>query len=128
MATFCSFGPTHRETGAELWRTDGTAAGTWLVGDLNRGPGGSNAGGYPWTRGPIAVHDAVMYFGASDPAAGYELWRSDSTPDGTWHVADVWPGPDSSAPLELTIMGDDLYFAATDGASGRELYRLSLVD
>ncbi|HET9298752.1 MAG TPA: ELWxxDGT repeat protein [Candidatus Polarisedimenticolaceae bacterium] len=39
-------------------------------------------------------------------------------------VADIRPGPGSSAPTSITVFNDALYFAATDGTLGRELWRL----
>lgn len=72
----------------------------------------------------IADLNGVAMFIASDPATGYELWRSDGTPAGTFRVKDVYPGSvsglDGSA---LVTMGNAVYFAASDGVHGRELWK-----
>jgi len=39
-------------------------------------------------------------------------------------VADIRPGPGSSAPTAMAVFNDALYFAANDGTHGRELWRL----
>ena len=77
--------------GEELWRTDGTPAGTYLVRDINPGSNGSDLRLYEG-----AVIDGVVYFTANDGVHGQELWRSDGTGPGTWLVSDFTPGSDSS--------------------------------
>ncbi len=59
--------------GAELWRTDGTTAGTYLLSDLVPGPESS----YPY--GFVAVGDQI-FFSAGDDRA---IWRTDGTEAGT---------------------------------------------
>ena len=54
-------------TGEELWRSDGTAAGTYRVADIKRGPAGSEP------RHLTVIGD-VLYFSAADFEAGRELW------------------------------------------------------
>ena len=53
--------------GCELWRSDGTEAGTVMVQDLNRGQKGSKPG---W----ITVLGGRVFFSATTPATGRELW------------------------------------------------------
>jgi ELWxxDGT repeat protein len=55
-------------TGEELWRTDGTPAGTSQVADIKPGPGNS----FP---GQFAVLGKSLLFAADDGVHGYELWR-----------------------------------------------------
>jgi ELWxxDGT repeat protein len=57
---FSAFDP---EAGGELWKTDGTAAGTVRVRDIVPGNGGS----YP---GDLVVAGGVLFFTALDPVAG----------------------------------------------------------
>ena len=58
--------------GIELWKTDGTAAGTEVVKDINPG----SASSYP---GHMEVMDGILYFSSVEPSAGRELWRTEGT-------------------------------------------------
>ncbi|HSM14774.1 MAG TPA: ELWxxDGT repeat protein, partial [Thermoanaerobaculia bacterium] len=102
--------------GTELWASDGTAAGTVLVADLDPGPDGS------WPRHLVGA-DGVAYFAAEHPKLGLELYRTDGTAAGTRMVRDLVVGPGSSAPEELTLLDGVLYFSAWTPADGRELWR-----
>lgn len=111
--------------GKELWRSDGTAAGTYMVADINPGSADSNPT-------EMTVFNGVLYFSASDgTGAGHhetELWRSDGTAAGTYLVVDLNVNPNQgSNPHGFTVFSGALYFAATDGNSagehGVELYK-----
>jgi len=109
--------------GVELWKTDGTAAGTGLVTDLNAG----GASALPAPDDPTVQGGAVavafqgqLFFAADDGRLGEELWRSDGTPGGTQLVKDINPGTGGSQPRQLTVAGNRLYFVADDGVHGRE--------
>jgi ELWxxDGT repeat protein len=78
------------ESGRELWRTDGTRAGTAVVKDILPG---SQDGISPFFPERLMVLDGIVYFAAGDSTHGAELWRSDGTTDGTFMVKDTWPGP-----------------------------------
>src|SRR5262249_51574661 len=62
--------------GRELWRSDGTEAGTALVKDIVPGAAGSNPAGLTNVNG-------VLFFTAEAPGLRFELWRSDGTEAGT---------------------------------------------
>ncbi|MEZ5332088.1 MAG: hypothetical protein R2991_08545 [Thermoanaerobaculia bacterium] len=114
-------------TGQELWITDGTPRGTHSLGDLNPGPSGSDPR-------PLIVWGSRLYFSAFDAAHGRELWSTDGSPEGTTRVADLRPGPSSALAdalpaysfllpdLPPAVWNGRLYFAATDGATGVELW------
>jgi ELWxxDGT repeat protein len=122
--------------GDELWKSDGTVAGTIRVTTI---PSSS----YDIQPGAFAIVDGMLYFNAKDSAHGVELWRSDGTAAGTTLVADVNPGPadgvlvpyDMGEADYLTIGGTDggsgafgtlngdVYFGATDGTHGVQLWR-----
>jgi hypothetical protein len=53
------------------------------------------------------------------------LWRSDGTAAGTIMVKNINPSGDSY-PVFLTAVGSTLYFRATDGTNGNELWSCSL--
>jgi ELWxxDGT repeat protein len=78
----------------------------------------------------IAGVGGVAYFSASDRSTcadgscdDRELWRSNGTDAGTFEVADIRPGVDSSTPQFLVNVGGALFFTADDGVHGRELWR-----
>lgn len=87
--------PVTRE-GTELWRSDGTAAGTSLVADIRRGPEGSWGEIEAVVRGTLYLND--------DQA----LWRSDGTADGTVLVKDV-NDPAMQIHTPLTVVGNGVY-------------------
>ena len=96
---------------AQLWRTDGTAAGTSIVKTL------VNGGFYNFTD-----LNGTLIFTNYDDAHGEELWKSDGTDAGTVMIKDILPGSESSIPLNLSVIDGVLYFSADDGVNGRELY------
>ena len=112
VALFTAISP----AGRELWRSDGTAAGTLMVKDVF--PGSTSSETNYLTR----VGD-VVYFQAKDPAAGYELWKTDGTAAGTVMVKDIYPGPSWSNPYAFLDVNGIVYFQATDGVRGSELWK-----
>jgi ELWxxDGT repeat protein len=106
--------------GRELWKSDGTAAGTVMVKDIV--PGAAPTGNF---GGPqlMTDWDGLVYFVANDGTRGYELWRSDGTEAGTLLI-DLASGPTSSYPRQLTVADDTLYFVANDAAHGWELWKV----
>ncbi len=95
--------------GQELWKSDGTAAGTVLVKDINPGSGSSSS----YSSGLTNVND-ILYFVAGDGIHGQELWRSDGTTAGTVLVKDIKPGSGGSNLSRLTNVNDTLYFQNYD--------------
>jgi ELWxxDGT repeat protein len=102
--------------GAELWRSDGTAAGTVLLKDVNPGSAGSS----PYERMRVGN---TLYFSAKDAVSGAELWKTDGTPAGTVRVKDIRPGADWSSPRPMGEVNGALLFSADDGVTGRELWK-----
>ncbi len=100
--------------GLELWRTDGTDTGTYMVKDMNAGGPGVASLINPAMR----VHDR-LYFPCQDGSSGWELCVTDGTAAGTRLVADLNPGG-SSSPGILVPLGDQLWMTADDGLGGRE--------
>ncbi|MCP4760716.1 MAG: hypothetical protein GY870_02970 [archaeon] len=118
------FSATDHINGEELWRSDGTESGTYIVKDIYSGEFDSNPGDLTIVNNGTAD---ILYFGATDRTSGSELWRSDGTESGTYIVKDINPGSGYSSPNDLTVMNngtvDILYFGATDATSGYELWR-----
>ena len=101
--------------GSELWKSDGTSAGTQMVKDINPGAGGSDP---QW----LTSYNGRLYFSADDGTDGRELWTSDGTPQGTYMVSDINSGAGSSNPTWLTVAGGLLYFNAYRPDVGNELF------
>nr|WP_254628059.1 ELWxxDGT repeat protein [Myxococcus sp. CA040A] len=99
-------------SGEELWRTDGTSAGTALVADLCSGPCGSNPRG-------LTVMNEALYFFASNSHGALGLWRSDGTVAGTQMLKAI--NINNFSP-KLTPINGTLYFSIYDPASGNELW------
>jgi ELWxxDGT repeat protein len=76
--------------GRELWKTNGTAAGTSLVKDIWSGFGSSAPSKF------VALNNLV-FFTASTSALGNELWRTDGTRSGTVLVKDITAGSAGSS-------------------------------
>lgn len=116
-------------SGYELWRSDGTAEGTTLVRDID--PAGSAFGwAAEWrsNRGEnrsLTNVNGVIYFSANDGVHGFELWRSDGTPEGTYLEKDIQLGPESSFPGGIEGLNGSLFFSANDGAAGHEIWKRS---
>lgn len=102
--------------GQELWRSDGTAAGTLLVKDINPGANSS-------TPGAFILLNGVLFFRADDGSHGAELWRSDGTSAGTFLVKDINPGVLGSALQSGFKFNRMLFFAADDGTHSSELWK-----
>ena len=91
--------------GRELWRSDGTAAGTVMVKDI------SVASGDP---GKATGVNGTVLFGAFDDKDGYELWRTDGTAAGTVIVKDICPRGCSSGVWPVAPRRESLSFFASD--------------
>src|SRR5688572_6412153 len=90
--------------GVELWRSDGTVAGTRLVKDIFPGPEGSHLG----TQ--MTELNGNVFFPANDGVYGRELWVSDGTEEGTHLLADISKSDtihiNGSGPWELITLND----------------------
>ena len=102
--------------GRELWKTDGTPAGTVIVKDINPFDLSSSPG-------VLTVVGNTLFFTANDGSSGTELWKSDGTQAGTVRVKDINPGLGSAFPSQLMPVGTMLFFTANDGSSGIELWK-----
>ncbi|HJX27926.1 MAG TPA: ELWxxDGT repeat protein, partial [Thermoanaerobaculia bacterium] len=104
------FAADERTTGTELWKTDGTLAGTSRVLDIFPGAASSEIAGLTPFQG------RVWFSALPDHSQGKELWSSDGTAAGTRPLR-----PDLSAVEVLGVHLGRLWFAA-DGPQGRELW------
>ncbi len=100
-------------SGAELWKSDGTEAGTVRVKDICPG----SCPSAPLFLTPVG---STLFFTADDGAHGRELWKSDGTEAGTVLVKDLIPGITGSSLGQLAEINGLLFFTADDGIHGSE--------
>lgn len=117
-----SDGSTGAGHGVELWRTDGTDAGTSMVKDIRTG----TPNGFPQSL--VNIGNGQMIFNATTGttqagAAGAEPWISDGTDAGTFQLKDIFPGTSSSNPGSFAKSGDTVFFRATSPDTLDELWK-----
>jgi ELWxxDGT repeat protein len=92
-------------SGTEIWKTNGTAAGTVLVKDISF----SNNSSMTAFRETVE-YNGKLYFSAKDETHGNELWQTDGTNSGTTLVADLYEGTTGSNPTPLLTFNGNFYF------------------
>ena len=101
-----------------LYRTDGTVLGTSLVTTV---PNAVSTAVYL-----TSVGSQVFFVANTNPGHGRELWISDGTEAGTRMIWEPAQGGFSSAPSNLSVIGQDLLFTAYHPRIGREQWILHL--
>jgi len=108
------FTATDVDHGRELWRSDGTAAGTTLVKDITPGP--QNASGSNYGPTDLVNANGTVYFSVPGSGATAGLWKTDGTTAGTTMVI---PATSLlSSPSEITSAGNKIFFVAGDYQGG----------
>jgi ELWxxDGT repeat protein len=97
---FCAY---DLEAGEELWKSNGSPAGTVRVKDILPGRGSSFPQGF-------ASMGGNLYFVADDGVHGFQLWKSNGTDEGTVMVKDFGGDTSALAPRQLTGVGNTLFF------------------
>ncbi|HEV7671300.1 MAG TPA: hypothetical protein VGS22_22510 [Thermoanaerobaculia bacterium] len=93
--------------GRELWRTDGTAEGTYPLVDLCPG----SCGGL---GEPLGFFDGHLYFRGDDREHGVEIWRTDGTVGGEELLADLCPGACPTEPADWLEWRGAIWFLTKD--------------
>ena len=101
----------------ELWKSDGTAAGTVLVADI-AGFGGDNS--FSSDPSHLTSVGSLLFFSAYDVETGTELYVYDGS---SVALLEVNLGPDWSSPKHLTAYNGEVYFSANDGSGSDRLFR-----
>jgi ELWxxDGT repeat protein len=103
--------------GAELWKSDGRAAGTVRVKDIVAGPDSSSPA-------DLQRVGERVFFRADDGVHGAEVWMSDGTEAGPNLVRDVLHGAPSSSAREFSTKGSHLmFFSANGGKRGLGIWQ-----
>ena len=104
--------------GEELWKSNGTEAGTTMVKDINLGRDASIL------FSNIIIKNNSLFFKANDGIHGEELWKSDGNEAGTTMVKDINPEISVSGNLSTLVHVNDIfYFTGDDGIHGNELWK-----
>ncbi len=94
--------------GEELWISDGTPRGTFMVKDIQPGPTPSSPQNFVSFKGRL-------FFTAYSHEHGDELWSSDGTLEGTALVTDLNANVNGSIPRSLVVFKNYLYFTIEGG-------------
>ena len=106
--------------GVELWKSDGSAAGTTLVKDINSVV---NSNGNPAN---FTLFGGNVFFSATtgNTVTGTELYKTNGTSSGTVLIKDINVGTSDSNPSNLIVLTPNIMvFGATDGTTGVELFK-----
>ena len=96
----------------KLWRSDGTPSGTILLKESSKED-----------MTIVAATDEFLYFTASSPETGYELYKTNGTVAGTVLVKDINPGQADGFVGSGASVGNVVLFSADNGSQGRELWK-----
>jgi ELWxxDGT repeat protein len=93
--------------GQELWRSNGTQQGTYLIKDIMPDS---------LTSKPRSCVKSgnIVFFAATTTKYGNELWKTDGTPGNAQMVKDIYQGSESSLISNMTDVNGTLFFTATD--------------
>lgn len=101
----------------ELWKSDGSTAGTVKL------AGFDYVGYYLVSSGKYVYFLAQRYDGENGTTFGEELWRSDGTAEGTIMLRDIYPGEYGGNIFSLTDVNGTLFFTARNLTNGQELWK-----
>jgi ELWxxDGT repeat protein len=118
-----SISPAITET--QLWKSDGTAAGTVLIYTFPQITGSTV--GHNWTSNRrnqnFSLIGNTMIFSAYDATNGVEVWKTDGTPAGTALLKDIKTGTGSSTPWGYCKIGTEVFFSAMQTGFERKLWK-----
>lgn len=92
-----------------LWTSDGTAAGTMM---LKQGV----------ISDELLAVDGALLFITRNSILQHELWRTNGTVSSTTKVGSITAQMEVADPRSFTRVGAEIYFSASDGVAGQELW------
>lgn len=99
----------------QLWKTDGTEAGTEMVKVIN-------ASGSARIK-VFGSMDGKAIFMARDGIHGDELWTTDGSEAGTQMLKDIHPGSNGTSINSFAFVENTMFFSAIDPVNGTELWK-----
>ena len=116
-------------SGNELWKSDGTSAGTVLLKEINTANSNADSSNPQEFYG---YNNMVLFF-AADATHGEELWKTDGTSGGTVLVKDINTGSAGSTTFNFLgsprqvfdgfhAFNNHVFFNADDGSSTGEMW------
>ena len=115
-----------------MWQTDGTETGTTMLPEINTVATNYSAPDYSFyynynnNSTPGAAIDKTLYFSATTPETGYELYRSNGIAAGTVLASDLIPGENGSLPRNFLNKNHAVYFLSYPSSVGS--YSINKVD
>ncbi|HSN60697.1 MAG TPA: hypothetical protein VLR49_07170, partial [Ferruginibacter sp.] len=132
--TYLLFAAKTASSGIELWKSDGSNAGTQLFLDINTG----NAGADSSLPDNFFSFNGLVLFTATDATHGNEIWKTDGTLPGTVLLKDINVGLGSSTSVSIEflpgfsvtypvffsfhIFNNRAYFNAYDGTGNGQIW------
>lgn len=125
-----------QQYGQELWVTDGTEAGTFMLKDINTSitnelTGATAGAQLDWLTN---FYNQKVFFKAFSNEFGAEPWVSDGTPEGTHMIKDMFTGvnasnvPNGSGVFTARVYNGEVYFRGHDDTLGEELCATNLTE
>ncbi len=111
------FQGSNSNTGSELYISDGTESGTYLLKDIYVGNQSSNP------RNFNVLNNNKVIFTATDGQTGEELYVTDGTFDGTYLLKDINTTSSSYSIYGFVKMGNSIYFVTFSAEYGSELWK-----
>ncbi|MBK8601418.1 MAG: T9SS type A sorting domain-containing protein [Flavobacterium sp.] len=112
LGNWIYFSADNGSTGRELWRSDGTNAGTQLIRDINTVGGGGGMPTLSSNPSDFFQVGSTVYFTADNGINGDELWKTTGSAGGTVMVKDITVGTGSTIISDMIEYNGKLYFTA----------------
>ena len=112
-------------SGHELWAYNtSNSSNPWQVMDINSGSDSSNPGMYLENVVGDTLYFSALGVTSGGASNGIELWAHNTSNLTTWEVANInyWYQQGYPGMYLDIVVGDTLYFSATDGTDGHELW------